>query len=83
MIIKILLGIVRHILTVTGGSFVADGWLSDNDLNSLIGAVLTIIGVGWSIWQNSKTRTSDGGEFNPRAKAEKAQPARGNIKNGG
>lgn len=82
MIEKIIPGIIRHILTVVGGSFVTEGWLTDNELNSLIGAILTLIGVGWSIWQKSKTRTVPGGEFNPNAKVEKAKPVQGNIKNG-
>lgn len=92
MIAKILPGIIRHILTVLGGGFVADGWLTDNELNSAVGAILTLIGVGWSIWQKSRTRTIPGGEFNPKAEVRKALPVQkdryprrifgGNIKNG-
>ena len=38
------LGIVRHLLTTGGGMF-----LSGDDLSQAVGAVMTLIGIGWSL----------------------------------
>jgi hypothetical protein len=43
------LGLIRHLLTVAGGALVAKGVVSDQVLNDVIGAVMTLIGFGWSM----------------------------------
>jgi hypothetical protein len=47
-------GIVRHALTSVGGYFVATGALDAGTLETAIGAVVTLVGVGWSIWTKAR-----------------------------
>ena len=49
-------GIVRHALTSVGGYFVATGALDAGTLETGIGAVVTLVGLGWSIWTKTKTQ---------------------------
>lgn len=44
------LGVVRHILTFGGGIVAAKGWADAATMSEVVGALMTIIGVGWSIW---------------------------------
>ena len=43
-------GIVRAILASIGGSLVAAGYLDQATLQAGIGAIVTLITIGWSIW---------------------------------
>jgi len=45
------LGLVRHILTFIGGYIVSKGWISGEALDSVIGAILTLGAVFWSVTQ--------------------------------
>ena len=42
-------GLFRHLLTIAGGVLVHKGVLSSEDLSTVVGSLLSIIGVGWSI----------------------------------
>lgn len=44
-------GIIRHVLTAVGGYLVAKGWVDESTLPEVIGAIITIGGVVWSIFQ--------------------------------
>lgn len=46
----IVLGLIRHILTVAGGYLVAQGTLTSGDLTELIGGIVALVGVGWSVY---------------------------------
>lgn len=50
----IILGLVRHALTTGGGALVAKGLLGATMLEPTIGAVMTLIGVIWSILNKKK-----------------------------
>lgn len=50
-----ILGIVRHILTFGGGSLVTKGFADTEQTDQLIGALMTIIGVVWSIIHKRST----------------------------
>lgn len=50
-----ILGIVRHVLTFAGGYVAAKGFADQAVVNEVIGAVMTLIGVGWSIAQKRTT----------------------------
>lgn len=50
----ITLGLVRHLLTTAGGVLVTKGLLTTATLDSTVGAVLTIIGVVWSVFAKKK-----------------------------
>lgn len=49
------LGVVRHTLTAVGGYLVAKGKLDFATVDTLIGAVITVLGVGWSVYQKKET----------------------------
>jgi len=49
-----LASLVRHILTAAGGFLVAKGLASADQLAELVGAVVSIAGVGWSVYNNKK-----------------------------
>lgn len=46
-----ILGLLRHLLTFGGGIAVAKGYTDEATATSLIGAVVTLIGGAWSIWE--------------------------------
>ena len=50
-----LASLLRHILTAAGGFLVAKGLASADQLAELVGAVVSIAGVGWSVYNNRKT----------------------------
>jgi hypothetical protein len=56
VMLKVILGIVRHVLTAAGGGLVADGWLSGDDLNTAIGAITTLVGIVWSVWEKRQAK---------------------------
>jgi hypothetical protein len=43
------LGIVRHTLTFVGGIIVAKGFIQETATEELIGGIMTLVGVLWSI----------------------------------
>jgi hypothetical protein len=49
-----LLGIVRHALTFIGGAIVTNGLIDQSTMTELSGAVLTIVGIVWSIMNKRK-----------------------------
>lgn len=51
-------GILRHVLTALGGGLVASGTLSGDDLNAAIGAITTLVGIGWSVFSKRKAATA-------------------------
>jgi hypothetical protein len=52
------LGLVRHILSFAGGYFVTSGTLTESTLDTGIGAIVTLIGVVWSIFSKNKVETN-------------------------
>jgi len=57
MKMDIILGLIRHALTIVGGYYVARGKLDQGSADTIIGAASALIGVGWSI--ANKTSSSD------------------------
>ena len=45
----IIFGLLRHVLTIAGGYYVAHGKIDQDTANTIIGAVCSLAGVGWSI----------------------------------
>ena len=41
-------GLIRHFMTIFGGYFVAQGMIDDSLLQTLIAAVIGVLGVIWS-----------------------------------
>jgi hypothetical protein len=50
----VVLGVVRHLLTFGGGYVAAKGILDQAVVNEVIGAIMTLIGVAWSVSNNKK-----------------------------
>jgi len=46
----IIASLVRHILTATGGGFFVAWGLDGETINAAVGAVSTLAGVAWSVW---------------------------------
>ena len=42
-------GVLRHILTFGGGFLVAKGWIPEGMVEEVVGAVMTLLGLVWSI----------------------------------
>lgn len=49
-----IMGLVRHILTFGGGYAVAQGWVDEETMLTLVGAAITIGGTAWSIFAPEK-----------------------------
>lgn len=49
-------GIVRHVLTAGGGFVVGKGWLDAASFEALAGALVTLAGVGWSVYEKKARR---------------------------
>jgi hypothetical protein len=46
---EVALGLLRHLLTLVGGYYVASGKLDASNAETIIGAVTSLVGAGWSI----------------------------------
>jgi hypothetical protein len=46
---EVAFGLFRHLLTILGGIFVAKGQIQADDMNTIVGAVTSLAGVGLSI----------------------------------
>lgn len=44
-----ILGIVRHTLTAVGGGFVTNGVATSDEISAIIGGIVTLAGVIWSV----------------------------------
>lgn len=49
-----ILGIVRHVLTFGGGYLAASGKLEPGEVETIVGAVITLIGAVWSFTAKKK-----------------------------
>ena len=47
--------LIRHILTAAGGFLVAKGIASAEQISEIVGVLITVPGIGWSIKKNGKT----------------------------
>ena len=52
----VVMGFIRHVLTLLGGVLVTKGWLTDAQMPELVGAVMTFVGFGWSFFDKSVTQ---------------------------
>ena len=50
------IGVLCHVLTTFGGGLVANGTLSDSDSQSAIYSIITLVGIGWSIFEKVQAR---------------------------
>tara|TARA_R110000868_G_scaffold355367_1_gene616862 strand:+ start:126 stop:299 length:174 start_codon:yes stop_codon:yes gene_type:complete len=52
---EMILGVARHVLTALGGVLIAKGVLDAGVVEQVIGAVISLAGVAWSIWAKKAT----------------------------
>jgi hypothetical protein len=45
----IILGLVRHLLTIVGGYYVSKGQIDQSSVDTVIGGLTGIAGVAWSV----------------------------------
>jgi len=50
----VIAALTRHILTAVGGGFFAAWGLDGESVNAVVGAVATIAGVAWSVYDKKK-----------------------------
>lgn len=51
MMKDMVLGIARHVITTAGGALVAQGLLDQASANTAVGAIVALLGVGWSVYE--------------------------------
>jgi len=44
------LGLIRHVLTTAGGVLAGKGVIESGQIETIVGALVVLIGVGWSVW---------------------------------
>lgn len=49
-----LASLIRHLLTAAGGFIVAKGLASADQISELVGSIVSIAGIGWSMFNNRK-----------------------------
>jgi hypothetical protein len=55
----IIQAIVRHLLTTVGGGFLMSFGITGGALDAVVGAVSTLAGVAWSLYDKKKNETAD------------------------
>ena len=48
--------LVRHVLTAAGGSLITAGYVSSTQWADIVGGLMALAGVGWSLWQKRQQR---------------------------
>lgn len=48
--------IIRHLLTLAAGYLVGQGIIDEGAVMEVVGAVMTLIALGWSFWNKKKLR---------------------------
>lgn len=52
---EVVFGVARHILTIAGGVLASKGYIEAGMVEGAVGAVLTIIGLAWSVADKQKS----------------------------
>jgi hypothetical protein len=47
----VVFGIVRHLLTIGAGALASRGVIGENESETLVGAVLALVAIGWSAYE--------------------------------
>lgn len=50
------LGLTRHVLTAGGGFVIGKGWIDAASFEAVVGALVTLAGVGWSVYEKKARR---------------------------
>ena len=55
---EMILGIIRHILTIASGAVVVKGYTDESTATTIVGGIVAFIGVVWSIWAKRQAPTA-------------------------
>ena len=50
-----MLGLIRHALTTAGGYMVANGMIGASDMETLVGGLMAVLGVAWSVYDKRRS----------------------------
>ncbi|MEI6165997.1 MAG: hypothetical protein WCS52_02275 [bacterium] len=65
---KVVLGLIRHMLTIGGGFFINQGVMDNNEQETAIAAIITLIGVAWSVLvKMSAKQKAEGSEIQSKS----------------
>ena len=64
-LIAVGMGISRHVLTLAAGWLVAKGYVSGDDANQLVGALVAIVGIVWSAQEKTGTNAQKSNAIEP------------------
>jgi len=53
---EVVLGLIRHALTVLGGALASKGYIDTSMVDATVGAIIIIIGTAWSVRQKLVTK---------------------------
>lgn len=54
---EVLFPVIRHLLTAGGALLAAKGIeVTGTDLDTIAGAIVAVVGLGWSIWEKRKAK---------------------------
>lgn len=56
--LAVITGVLRHVLTFGGGFLVEDNLASGDEVSLAIGAVITLVGFGWSVFHKIKEKNA-------------------------
>lgn len=48
------MGMIRHVLTLAGGWWIAKGVVDENTMTQVVGAIMTLLGFAWSLSDKKK-----------------------------
>lgn len=51
---KVLGALTRHVLTIAAGALVSKGLLESSAVEPLVGGLMAVVAVGWSVFQKVK-----------------------------
>lgn len=66
-------GIIRTILAAIGGVIVGKGWIDNETMLAISGAIATIVVGGWSWWTNRASKVVDPATAKPKDPVGAAQ----------
>jgi hypothetical protein len=67
--------ILRHILTFGGGFAVAKGWVSAETMTGIVGAIITIGGVVWGLFNKTSNAIVASAAALPEVQSIKLEPS--------
>lgn len=67
--------ILRHVLTFGGGFIVAKGWISAETMTGLVGAVITIGGAIWAVFNKTPANIVASAASLPEVQSIKLEPS--------